>query len=129
VQNRATTELNIGTFVWVSTLFCDLQLPLRLVPELVVAAFGFARLLPKLERTFPYLLFGWLGHDAFPQSRRSRPGQESQKATAGGIFTCGSNSQFWLGRVVPYLLDPAGAHGEPSKPDNVSAVRVEVPHE
>ena len=103
VQGRATTELNIGTFVWVSTLFCALQFPLRLVPELVVAAFGFARLLPQLERTFPYLLFGWLGHE-FSQSRRSRAGQEAQKAGPPGIFTCGPNSQFWLRRAVPYPL-------------------------
>src|ERR1700758_1172479 len=86
VQGRATTELNIGTFVWVSTLFCALQFPPRLVPELVVAAFGFARLLPQLERTFPYLLFGWLGHDEFSQSRRSRPGQETPKAGPPGAF-------------------------------------------
>jgi hypothetical protein len=129
VQNRATTELNIGTFVWVSTLFCDLQLPLRLVPELAVAAFGFARLLPKLERTFPYLLFGWLGHDAYSQSRRSRPGQESQKATAGAFLRAAQAANSGSGESFLNLLDPAGAHGEPSKPDNVSAVRVEVPHE
>jgi hypothetical protein len=73
VQGRATTELNVGTFVWVITLFCALQFPLRLVPEIVFASFWFARLLPQLERTFPYLLFGWLGHDEFSQSAGPAP--------------------------------------------------------
>jgi hypothetical protein len=65
---------------------CALQFPLRLVPKLVFASFGFARLLSRLERAFPYLLFGWLGHDEFSQSAGSAPGQEAQKAGPPGHF-------------------------------------------
>jgi hypothetical protein len=69
----ADAELNVGTFVSVITLFCALQFPLRLVPELVFASFRFARLLPQFERAFSYLLFCWVGHDEFSQSAEIQP--------------------------------------------------------
>src|SRR5262245_5399842 len=103
---RATTELNVGTFVWVITLFCALQFPLRLVPELVFASFGFARLLPQLERAFPYLLFGWLGHDESSQSAGPALGRRYKRRDRRAIFTCGPNSQFGLRRVVPSAMLP-----------------------
>src|ERR1700744_476345 len=126
VQGRATTELNIGTFVGVSTLFCALQFPPRLVPERVVAAFGFARLLPQLERTFPYLLFGWLGHDEFSQSRRSRPGQEAQKAGPPGAFYVRSKQPILAreSRSLPAGRGPAREITPPGRtePDRMSHV-------
>jgi hypothetical protein len=85
-QGRATTELNVGTFVWVTTLFCALQFPLRLVPELVFASFGFARLLPQLERAFPYLLLGWVGHHEFSQSVGPALGRRHKGAGPPGQF-------------------------------------------
>jgi hypothetical protein len=69
----ADAELNVGTFVSVITLFCALQFPLRLVPELFFASFRFARLLPQFERALSYLFFCWLGHDEFSQSAEIQP--------------------------------------------------------
>src|SRR5258708_37735485 len=86
VQGRATKELNVGTFVWVTTVFCVLQFPLRLVPELVFASFGFARLLPQLERAFPYLLFGWLGHEEFSQGAGPALGRRHKRLGPPGHF-------------------------------------------